>query len=300
MNSPQVVVVGSCNTDLVVTVPHFAKPGETVLGGDLRQVAGGKGANQAVAAARLGAAVTFIGRVGQDDYGRQTLQNLQAEGIDTNHLQVTPGIASGIALIAVQTGTGENSIVVAPGANSQLSVADMTRASSSIAAASVLVASLEIPLAAVQAAIVLAHGQGCQVILNPAPAQALPKELLNQVDVLTPNEEELEMLGGSRALLAAGVRTVVTTLGARGARVETRHETFLVPTPAPVTAIDTVGAGDCFTGALAVELARGSGLKAAVEFAVAAASLKVTRSGAQSGMPTRDQVEEFRFRAEAR
>jgi ribokinase len=288
----QIVVVGSTNTDLVVTVPHIPKPGETVLGGDLRQVAGGKGANQAVAAARLGASVTFVGRVGQDDYGRQTLVNLQTERIDTRHLQSTAGLASGIALISVQAETGENSIVVAPGANSALSPADIVSAGPAIAAAQVLVVSLEIPLETVQAAISFAHNQGLKVVLNPAPARALPRELLAQVDVLTPNEEELELLGGCEKMLAAGVGAVITTLGSQGARLETRTDICLIPAPR-VTAVDTVGAGDCFTGALAVELAHGIELSAAIKFAVAAASLKVTRPGTQTGMPTRAEVEEF-------
>ncbi|MDB5387953.1 MAG: ribokinase [Planctomycetaceae bacterium] len=292
MGSPQIVVVGSTNTDLVVTVPRIPRPGETVLGGDLRHVAGGKGANQAVAASRLGGSVLFIGRIGQDEYGRQAVLSLQAEDIDARYLLVTPGVASGIALISIQAGSGENSIVVAPGANSALCPADITNASEAIQAAQVLVVSLEIPQETVQAAISLARGKGRLIILNPAPARALPIELLAQVDVLTPNEKELEMLGGSSVLLAAGVGTVVTTLGSRGARIETLRGMSLIPAP-PVTAIDTVAAGDCFTGALAVELGQGTEIDKAVRFAVAAASLKVTRQGAQAGMPTRDEVTRF-------
>lgn len=287
--SPRVVVIGSTNTDLVVTVPHLPVPGETVLGGDLRQVAGGKGANQAVAAARLGGEVVFIGRVGDDDYGRHTLLNLQSEGIDTQHLRVTSGVPSGTALISVHEVTGENSIVVAPGANARVTPDDIALAADSIDAARVVVISLEIPLDAVRAAVSLARLRGRLVILNPAPAQSLPVELLAQVDVLTPNEKELETLGGISRMLDAGVGTVMTTLGARGARIQTSCEILEIPAPR-VTAIDTVAAGDCFTGALAVELARGSDLPTATRFATTAASLKVTRQGAQSGMPTREQV----------
>lgn len=287
--SPRVVVIGSTNTDLVVTVPHLPVPGETVLGGDLRQVAGGKGANQAVAAARLGGEVVFIGRVGDDDYGRQTLLNLQSEGIDTQHLRVTSCVPSGTALISVHEVTGENSIVVAPGANARVTPDDIALAADAIDAARVVVISLEIPLDAVRAAVSLARLRGRLVILNPAPAQSLPVELLAQVDVLTPNEKELETLGGISRMLDAGVGTVMTTLGARGARIQTSCEILEIPAPR-VTAIDTVAAGDCFTGALAVELARGTDMPSAARFATTAASLKVTRRGAQSGMPTRAQV----------
>lgn len=289
MRTARVVVIGSTNTDLVVTVPRLPVPGETVLGGDLRQVAGGKGANQAVAAARLGSEVTFIGRVGDDDYGRHTLRNLQSEGIDTQHLRVTSGVPSGTALISVHELTGENSIVVAPGANARLTPEDIAAAAEAIEAAQVVVVSLEIPLDAVRAAVSLARLRGRLVILNPAPAQSLAFELLAQVDVLTPNEQELETLGGISRMLDAGVGTVITTLGARGARLQTTSDTTEIPAPR-VTVVDTVAAGDCFTGALAVELARGTDLPSAARFATTAASLKVTQHGAQPGMPTRAEV----------
>lgn len=289
MNSPRIVVVGSTNTDLVVSVPHLPQAGETVLGNELQVVAGGKGANQAVAAARLGGNVSFIGRVGDDDYGRQTLVNLQAEAIDTRFLQVTPGVASGVALISVHAQTGENSIVVAPGANGRVSAGDITDAREAFEAAGVVVISLEIPLDAVAAAVALGRSLDLIVILNPAPAQPLSRDLLSQLDVLTPNERELEMLGGVEQLQAAGVKQIITTLGPRGAHLRTAQHDVLVPA-LHVTAIDTVAAGDCFTGALAVELARGREMPDAINFAVTAASLKVTRRGAQPGMPRRDEV----------
>jgi len=288
-STPRIVVVGSTNVDLVVTVPRFPSPGETVLGSDLRQVAGGKGANQAVAAARMGADVTFVARVGDDDYGRQTLINLQQEGINTRYVLVTPGVASGVALISVQPDSGENSIVVAPGANSKLAPDDITAAVEAFEHARVVVISLEIPLETAHAAILLAKAKRCLVILNPAPAQTLSSELLSCVDILTPNEHESEVLGGTARLLATGVKAVITTLGARGARLETNQESLTFPAP-QVNAIDTVAAGDCFTGALAVEVARGSALPDAIRFAIAAASFKVTQHGAQSGMPTRSDV----------
>lgn len=290
MNRPRIVVVGSTNTDLVVTVPRFPEPGETVLGSDLRQVAGGKGANQAVAAARLGGQVSFVARVGDDDYGRQTIANLQSEGIETTHVLVTPGTASGVALISVQPDTGENSIVVAPGANSRLSVADIAAATDLFKAADVIVVSLEIPLETVQAAIALGRATQRLVILNPAPALPLAPEVLSQVDVLTPNERELKDLGGSSFLLSLGIKTIVTTSGARGARLETKQEKLSLAAP-HVVAVDTVGAGDCFTGALAVELGRGKQLQESVKFAIAAASHQVTRHGAQSAMPRREDAE---------
>lgn len=292
MNRRRIIVVGSTNTDLVVNVPRFPAPGETVLGSDLRQVAGGKGANQAVAAARLGGDVAFIARVGDDDHGRQTLLNLQQEGIDSTHVQVTPGVASGVALISIQPETGENSIVVAPGANACLTPADVLAAERLFSQGSVVVVSLEIPPPTVYAAIELGKRHGCIVILNPAPAQVQQNPLLAMVDVITPNEQEATILGGTEKLLAAGVDRVVTTLGARGARIDSRDSTLQIEAP-QCTAVDTVGAGDCFTGALAVELARDTEFIEAVRFAVAAASLKVTRHGAQSGMPRRDEVLAF-------
>lgn len=287
---PCLVVVGSANTDLVVSVAQLPGPGQTVLGGALQTIPGGKGANQAVAAARLGGEVRFIARLGDDPYGALAREGFAREGLDTRFVLTTTGVASGVALIAVDEKTGENCIVVAPGANACLSAADIAAASAAFEGAAAVVVSLEIPDDAVTAAIEAGHARGIPVILNPAPARALPRALLQKVTVLTPNQSELAALGGSDALLSSGVAVLVTTLGAEGARLERLGEApQLFPAPR-VLAVDTVAAGDCFTGALAVELARGATLPEAIHFACAAAALKVTRPGAQPGLPYRAEV----------
>lgn len=287
---PILVVVGSSNTDLVVSVAQIPAPGQTVLGGALQTIPGGKGANQAVAAARLGGSVRFVARLGDDAYGALAREGFAREGLDTRFVFATPGVASGVALIAVDETTGENSIVVAPGANACLSADDIAMASAAFDGAAAVLVSLEIPDDAVFAAVEAGHARGIPVILNPAPARPLPAELLQKVTILTPNQSELALLGGSETLLALEVATLVTTLGAEGARLEQLGEapqTFAAPS---VAAVDTVAAGDCFTGALAVELAQGASLPAAIRFACAAAALKVTRPGAQPGLPYRAEV----------
>lgn len=290
---PIVVVVGSSNTDLVVSVPQIPAPGQTVLGGALQTIPGGKGANQAVAAARLGARVRFIARLGDDAYGAAARANFEREGLETRFIRTTAGVASGVALIAVAEATGENSIVVAPGANAHLSAADIEEAGAAFDGAAAVVVSLEIPDEAVAAAVCAGHARGLPVLLNPAPARPLAPELLAKLTALTPNESELAQLGGSATLLAHGVCQLVTTLGARGARLERPNQpALLVPAPS-VRAVDTVAAGDCFTGALAVELALGRSVEEALAFACRAAALKVTRAGAQPGLPTRQEVEEM-------
>lgn len=303
---PRIVVVGSTNTDLVVSVPHIPGPGETILGGALMTVAGGKGANQAVAAARLGGDVTFIARVGDDDFGRRTLAAFAAEGIVADSVRITPGIASGVALIAVGEGDGENSIVVAPGANALLSPDDIEAAAPAFDAADAVVLSLEVPIETVQRAAEMGAARRVPVVLNPAPARVLPERLLALISVLTPNETEARQIAGRAAaddaaadletiattLLMAGVETAVITLGPSGSLLVTPDG--IEHSPAfPVRAIDTVAAGDCFTGALAVELASGRSLRSSVRFASAAAAIKVTRPGAQPGIPARAEVEAF-------
>lgn len=287
---PKIVVVGSSNTDLVVSVPQIPAPGQTVLGGALQTIPGGKGANQAVAAARLGGDVLFIARVGDDAYGVAARASFVSERLDTRFVFTTPDVASGVALIAVDQKTGENSIVVAPGANALLSARDIAAAGAAFDEAAVVVVSLEIPEDAVFAAVEAGYARGIPVLLNPAPARLLPSELLRKVRVLTPNQSELALLGGSEVLLASGVSALVTTLGAAGARLECSGE-MAQHFPAPkVLAVDTVAAGDCFTGALAVEIAHGQSLPAAIRFACAAAAVKVTRYGAQPGLPYRHEV----------
>jgi ribokinase len=300
--APRIVVVGSSNTDLVVTLPALPKPGETLLGGDLLTAQGGKGANQAVAAARLGAAVTLVGCVGDDDFGVASLAQYAREGMDTRRMRVVAGTPSGVALIFVGA-SGENMIAVASGANLRLSAADIEAAASVIQAADVLLLQLETPLTTVLSAAHLAHAAGVKVILNPAPAQPLPPSLLALVDVLTPNEREALLVSGLPAdaapaaaaahLQSLGVKTVVVTLGAAGALVkDAAHPAFTVPS-FRVPAVDTVAAGDAFNGGLAVALAQDQPLAAAVRFANAVAALAVTRPGAQSSLPSAQEVAAF-------
>ena len=302
---PHIVVVGSTNTDLVAITPHIPAPGETVLGGAFTIVAGGKGANQAVAAARLGGKVAFIARVGDDAFGSRSLDGFRAAGIDTTYVSVTPGIASGVALIAVSETSGENSIVVAPGANALLSPEDIEAASAAFDTAQAIVLSLEVPLETIQRAVDMGKERNIPIILNPAPARVLPSRLLANISVLTPNENEARQIAGMSAvnedsdletvaaeLLSTGIDAAVITLGSAGSLIVTPDGIEQAPAFA-VKAVDTVGAGDCFTGALAVELASGRSLRDAVRFASAAAALKVTRSGAQPGIPTRAEVVAF-------
>jgi len=294
--APRIVVLGSSNTDLTVRVPRLPRAGETVLGDALVTAAGGKGANQAVAAARAGGAVTFIARLGRDAFGAQARRGLEAEGIDVRFVGSDARQPSGVALICVAK-SGENSIAVAGGANGKLAAADVVRARTAIRAAAVLVVQLEVPLAAVAAGVRLASEHSVLVILNPAPAQRLERALLRRVTILTPNEHEATTLTGARdpkraarALLAAGVGTVIVTLGARGAWLASRGGEELIPA-FPVRARDTTAAGDVFNGALAVALAEGRPLPAAVRFANAAAALSVTVLGAQPSVPNRPAIE---------
>jgi ribokinase len=297
----KIVVVGSSNTDMVVRVAHLPAPGETVLGGAFVMAAGGKGANQAVAAARLGAQVTLVARVGEDVFGERALAGFEREGISTQHIIADPEAASGVALITVDS-EGENSIAVAPGANARLSPEDVQRARAAILDADVLLLQLEVPLKTAQAAAELARQAGVRVILNPAPApeSPLPPALLACVDVLTPNEKEAAALAGvpesleraARRLLEMGVETVVVTLGARGALIVTPESQQTVP-GFPVEALDTTAAGDAFTGGLAVALAGGQPLNKAVRFANACGALAATRLGAQPSLPTEEKVAAF-------
>jgi ribokinase len=289
-----IVVVGSLNEDLVARVPRIPAPGETVLATGHSTFAGGKGANQATAAARLGARVAMVGRVGGDDFGHRLAAGLEADGIDTQFVTVDETVGSGLALINVDE-SGENAITVSPGANGRVGVADVAGAGSVIAAASILLLQLEVPVAALLAAVAAARGI---VILNPAPAAVLPAQLLSAVDILVPNETELALLSAQPAatdeqvVTAAGslpIDDVVVTMGASGAMLVRRSGATHVAAPS-VTAVDTTGAGDAFCGALAAEMARGAYLEAAVRFAVRAAAVAVTRHGAQAAMPTRDEV----------
>ncbi len=297
----RIVVVGSVNTDLVVRVPAIPRPGETVIGGTFTSAGGGKGANQAVAAARAGAEVAFVGRVGADAMGDAAIAAFRTEGVDTCFLTRDPSAPSGVALILVDEG-GENSIAVAPGANDCLRPNHIDAARDLIAQADVLLIQLEIPLETVIHAVALAEAAGVPVILNPAPAQPLPPDSLAQVTILTPNETEAALLSGApvdtaesaaaaaRCLLRSGPRGVVVTLGSRGAVVATAERESRVPAHR-ISAVDSVAAGDVFNGCLAVAIAEGNDLDAAVRFATAAAAISVTRHGAQASAPLRAEIE---------
>ena len=303
MQQARVVVVGSSNTDMVVKTPHIPAPGETVLGGDFVMVAGGKGANQAVAAARLGAQTTFVARLGRDVFGDRAITNIGTAGVDTHYIVRDDTAPSGVALIAVDD-KGQNSIVVASGANARLTPDDVNAARDAIAKCDVVVIQFEIPLDTVARAIGLAREMDKIVIVNPAPAQYLPDYFLQGVDVLIPNEGEAAMLLGmklddnfspveaAKELRTRGVGTVIITLGAEGALAVTHDRVQEIP-PRRVTAVDTTAAGDSFTGALAVALGEGKDLGQSVYFANAAAAISVTRLGAQTSMPTRDEVDAF-------
>lgn len=300
---PRIVVVGSSNTDMVVRAARLPRPGETVLGGAFSMVPGGKGANQAVAAARLGAHVTFIARVGSDVFGDNAIAAFEAEGIDTKFIVRDESAPSGVALIGVDEATGENSIIVASGANANLSVDDVEKAQSVIETASVLVCQLETPLETIGMALKMARDAGVKTILNPAPAQKLPDEILANISVLTPNETEArQILGGAPdtefasdlpgQLLALGLTEVIMTVGSEGV-LSANFEKMVLVKGLRVKAVDTTAAGDCFNGALAVALAEGLPTVDAVEFANAAAALSVTKAGAQPSLPTRAEVDAF-------
>ena len=303
MRAARVVVIGSSNTDMVVKLGHLPAPGETVLGGAFVTAGGGKGANQAIAARRLGAEVTLIARVGADAFGASALSAFAADGVDTANVTVDPESPSGVALIFVDD-AGENMIAVAPGANRRLAETDVERAAPAIKHAHVVVAQLEVPLATVEAGMRLARAAGAITLLNPAPAPELdsPGRLLAHVDIVNPNRTELgrlthakistiaEASAAARGLLARGVRGVVVTLGADGALVVDASGVEHVPAYR-VRTVDATGAGDAFTAGLAVALAEGADLRTAARYANAAAALTTTRLGAQPSMPVRADVD---------
>lgn len=306
MKPPRIVVVGSSNTDMVVKSERLPAPGETVTGGQFLLAAGGKGANQAVAAARLGAEVTLIAKVGADVFGEQAIAGYRKEGIRTDFIFRDPQHATGVALILVDQ-KGENLISVASGANHALSADDVRRAAEPIRAADVVVLQLEIPLETVAAAAAIAAEGGVPVILDPAPAPDGPLDpaLLRNVTCVKPNETEAERLTGvavrdedsaRRAavrLLASGVRSAVITLGAKGAFwMEGERSGFV--DGLRVEAVDSTAAGDAFSGALACGLARKQPLDEAVRYATFVAALSVTRLGAQPSLPSGEEVERFR------
>ncbi len=295
-----IVVVGSVNMDLMLRCVTLPRPGETVLGHSLRTEPGGKGANQAVAAARLGQRVAFVGCIGDDHFGTPATAGLRAAGVDLTHLSVVNHCTTGVAMVQVDD-RGQNSIVLDPGANSALTVAHVDEAARLIAQAGLLICQLETPLPAVQRAIEIARAAGVPVLLNPAPAQPLPEALLRQIDLLVPNEVEASLLTGlavrdrsgatqaAAQLLAAGCGNVLVTLGAEGLVWADAQGCRHRPAQA-VPALDSTGAGDAFIGALAAARAAGQDLNSAIDFAQRAAAFSVQRRGAQASMPARGDL----------
>jgi ribokinase len=298
-----ILVVGSSNTDMVICSPHLPSPGETIIGSSFFMNPGGKGANQAVAAVRLGGHVTFICKTGNDIFGKQAVENFKNERIDISYIVEDAHNPSGVALITVDD-NGENTIVVASGSNGTLIRKDLAANESVIRNASFVLMQLEIPVDTVQYIAETANANNVKVILNPAPACELPDSLLKNISIITPNEKEAEMLtgiqvgdadsakGAAKALAGKGIQTVIITLGARGALIYDNGKYEFVKS-VDVKAIDTTAAGDIFNGALVVALDEGMKLSEATAFACKAAAISVTRKGAQSSAPFRKEVSEI-------
>ncbi len=300
---PEIAVVGSLNMDLVIRTPHLPVPGETIIGRDFSTAPGGKGANQAVAAARLGGEVVMVGRVGTDDFASALRSNLNAGGVDTTYVLTDHQASTGVALITIDA-KGQNTIVVAPGANGDVFREDIDHAKGAIASSRVLVAQLEVPLDTVTYALELARASHIITLLNPAPAQPLSDRVLALCDVIIPNETEASTLTGipvkdwesaraaARELGRHGVPIVIITLGARGALAW--HSGAVSHIPAfPVTPVDTTAAGDAFVGAFALALARGLDLSTVLVRASAAGALATTKLGAQPSLPSESELESF-------
>ena len=299
----QILVVGSSNTDMVIKAAHLPRPGETILGGTFFMNPGGKGANQAVAIARLGGPVTLICKTGSDIFGHQSQQLFEEEGINTSYVFSDSGNPSGVALITVDE-KAENCIVVASGANANLLPSDLEKAEEAIERADLVLMQLEVPMETVCFVADIAWQKGKKVILNPAPAHPLPADLLRHLYLITPNETEAEMITGvkitdessageaARALSGMGVQHVIITLGSKGALIYSNGKAEMVPA-LKVEAVDTTAAGDVFNGALTVALSEGRSLKEAARFACKASAISVTRVGAQSSAPYRNEVDIF-------
>ncbi len=295
-----IIILGSANMDMVIKTDHFPEPGETMIGGEFLLVPGGKGANQAVAAARMGGRVMLIARMGNDLFGKQNLANFEKEGIDTRFITLDPEQPSGVAQITVNK-QGENTIIVAPGANFAVGKNEIEALQRDIDKAGILLMQLEIPLHAILDAAKLAAKRGVKVILNPAPAQKLPDEIFPHLFMITPNETEagiltdIKVVDEKSAYLAAeqlvgrGIDQVIITLGAAGAFVYSPTFKGIIPTT-QVEVMDTTAAGDTFNGALAVALVEGKDIQSAVRFALKAATISVQRMGAQPSIPTLDEV----------
>ena len=296
-----IIVVGSLNADLVVRTPRFPQPGETISGEDLQIIPGGKGANQAVAAARQGTPTAMVGRVGRDSFGPDLINNLKQNGVDTERVQTDPESATGTAIIIVDT-NGQNSIVLSPGGNGKVTPTDVEEIPFS--EATLLLLQLEIPVEAVLAAARRAKENGLRVLLNPAPARALPDELLALPDFLVPNESELSLLSGlpvndlpsaenaAKTLLERGIQTVIVTLGANGALIVNKELTKHIPS-FKVDVVDTTAAGDAFIGGFASALLQNKSLEEAVRYGCACGALAATKFGAQPSLPPKEDVEKF-------
>ncbi len=295
-----IFVVGSLNADLVVKSPRFPQPGETISGEDLQIIPGGKGANQTVAAARQGVKTAMIGRVGSDSFAPFLVDNLKANQVDTSHVHIDSS-ATGTAIIVVDS-NGQNSIVLSPGANGKVSPADVD--SASFLSSKLLLLQLEIPTPTVLHAAQQARAHGLTVILNPAPAKTLPAELISTVDILIPNESELSLLTGlpvtdvssaeiaAKEILNQGVKTVIVTLGSKGALLVTSTQVKQVDTY-KVDVVDTTAAGDAFIGGFASAMLSGKSLEDSVRYGCACGTLATTKFGAQPSLPTKDEVEKF-------
>jgi ribokinase len=300
MSKKEILIIGSSNTDMVIKTKKIPVPGETILGGTFLMNPGGKGANQAVAAARLGGKVTFIAKRGNDMFGHQTLGLLMSEGIDCQYIIKDNDHPSGVALITVDS-TGENSIVVAPGSNENLLKEDIPIKIFETGKYAILLLQLEIPVTTVEYCVSAASEYGITVILNPAPAQELPEKMLKYIWLLTPNETETEILTGimvqdvksaekaATALYNKGVKNIIITMGNAGAYLFSKSFNGIIP-GVRVNSVDTTAAGDVFNGAIAVALSEGKDLREAVEFANKAASISVTRVGAQASAPYRNEI----------
>ncbi|NMC80559.1 MAG: ribokinase [Chloroflexi bacterium] len=298
-----IVVVGSNMVDLLSKIPRLPKMGETLVGTHFHMGFGGKGANQAIMAARLGAKVAMVTRVGDDTFGVMTRENFRQQGIATDYVFVEKGLSSGVAPILVDE-TGHNLIVIVPGANMKLSPTDVRQAEGHIRSAKVLISQLEIADDAILEAFTIAHQAGVKTILNPAPARPIPLALIRASDWIVPNESEAELLTGmavkgrlgaeeaSRRLVEQGARSVILTLGEDGALIYEQREARYFPAY-PVQAVDTTGAGDAFIGGLAYAIARGDSLQLAIEFANKCAALSVMKVGTQVSFPTLAEVEGF-------
>lgn len=299
----RILVIGSSNTDMIVNVPRIPKSGETILGGKFLLATGGKGANQAVAAARSGGNVTFVSKVGKDSFGKQSIEGYRQDGINTDYILIDENESTGVALIYVSE-DGENSIAVAPGANMKITLEDIQNISELIEKNDFLLMQLEIPLETVKAATKIANHLNKKIILNPAPARHLDDELLKCISIITPNETETEILtgikiksdqdisDGAEFLMAKGINTVIITLGAKGIYLATREIREFIPS-FKVDAVDTTAAGDVFNGTLVTALAEDKPLIEAAIFSSAASALSVTKPGAQPSIPLRAEINEF-------